>query len=87
MTEIVKKKAVYKYYAESEFIPESYLHQQFTIRKNWKRIHSDKIKIPTNLNYIYVDGKYFLDKKHYNMNATLKNMINEKKNMYVKKTN
>ena len=79
MTEIVKKKVEYKYYAETAFIPESYLNQQFAIRKNWKRIHRDKIKLPANLNYVYVDGKYLLDKLHYNINATLKNLINEKK--------
>jgi hypothetical protein len=77
----------YKYYAEAEFIPESYLHKQFTIRKNWTRIHRDKLKLTndltylhkSNLDYIYVDGKYLLDKIHYDMSATLKNITNEKK--------
>ena len=71
----------YKYYAESEFVPEKYLQQQFSARGNWTRVPSYKLKATHSIDYIYVDGKCLLDKVHYGVDTHLKNIIDEKKKL------
>lgn len=73
-----RSSSTYKYYAEAEFIPETYLQQQFKSRGNWTRITRDKLKTTPDLDYIYVDGKCLLDKIHYGVKTKLKNIISGK---------
>lgn len=74
-----RSRKIYKYYAEAEFIPETYLHQQFKSRGNWNRITRDKLKTTPDLDYIYVDGKCLLDKIHYGVKTELKNITDNTK--------
>ena len=74
---------IYNYFSETEFYPEKYIKSLFDMRGNWNRLTKDEIKNTTKpIHFMYINGKYFLEKYHYGIRTELKNTINEMKKQF-----
>lgn len=66
----------YNYFSETEFYPDKYIAGLFTARGNWNRITKSELKTTDKpIHFMYINGKYYLEKYHYGVHAELKNFI------------
>lgn len=79
---------IYNYYSETEFYPDKYIKNLFDKRGNWNRISKEELKsIDAKIHFMYINGKYFLEKYHYDIKTELKNTIDKSKQLVAKKHN
>ena len=77
-----KYSQTYNYYSATEFYPDKYIEGLFTSRGNWNRITKDELKTTKKpIHFMYINGKYYLEKYHYNVHVKLKNVISESRNI------
>jgi hypothetical protein len=78
----------YNYYSETEFYPDKYIKSLFDKRGNWNRISKEELKLTDKkIHFMYINGKYFLEKYHYGIKAELKNTIDKSRHLVGKKHN
>jgi hypothetical protein len=66
----------YNYFSETEFYPDKYITGLFSARGNWNRITKTELKTTDKpIHFMYINGKYYLEKYHYGVHAELKNFI------------
>lgn len=66
----------YNYFSETEFYPDKYIASLFSARGNWNRISKAELQTTVKpIHFMYINGKYYLEKYHYGIHAELKNYI------------
>lgn len=77
----------YNYFSETGFYPDNYITALFTARGNWNRITKAELKTTTKpIHFMYINGKYYLEKYHYGVHVELKNFISDSRNIVADKS-
>jgi hypothetical protein len=77
----------YNYFSETEFYPDNYIASLFAARGNWNRITKAELKTTTKpIHFMYINGKYYLEKYHYGVHVELKGVISDSRNIVADKS-
>lgn len=79
---------IYNYFSETEFYPDKYITGLFAARGNWNRISKSELKSTDKpIHFIYINGKYLLQKYYYGVKATIGSMIDDSRKIVSLKHN
>lgn len=77
----------YNYFSETEFYPDKYIAGLFSARGNWNRISKAELQTTDKpVHFMYINGKYYLEKYHYRVHAELKNYISDSRKIVADKS-
>lgn len=84
-------KSSYTYLVRTDYYPEEFVDNLFKARGNWVKVHDKDIKAYQNarkrIDFIYIDGKYYLSPLYYSLISNLKNIVNDGKRIISFKNN